>query len=83
MAQRVSLTADQILAEIEKAARVRDPDDAKTAIELQKATGLSRDRISKYLHLLKDAGRLQVHRVKREALDGSLKWYPAYTVRKK
>lgn len=82
MAKRISLTADQIVAEIERAARVKDPADAKTADELRRATGLSRDRISKYLHLLKDAGRLQVHRVKREALDGSLKWYPAYTVKR-
>lgn len=83
MAQRVSMTADQILAEIEKAAKVRDPADAKTAKELRAATGLSRDRITTYLHLLKREGRLAVHRVKREALDGSLKWYPAYTIRKK
>lgn len=66
----IGVTESELLSALAEAARVESPADALTGPELQTASGLGQHRFRKAMHLLKAAGRLTVHPVQRESLDG-------------
>lgn len=68
---------DPLLAEL-RSVPDSDPGGGFTSIELEQRTGMSKDRILRRLSKLKAGGRLEVKRVRREALDGALRWFTVY-----
>ena len=77
----LSITEAEILSEIEGAIAVSlGPKEARTMEEIREAKGWSRDRAYLALKALGKQGRLMVHQVQRVALDGQMRWRPAYTV---
>lgn len=76
----VKITETELLAELAATMQRPGPEYALTANEIQDATGWGRDRILRVLKLFASAGRLNVHRVKRESILGIVTTVPAYTV---
>ena len=58
-------------------------DGARTVQEMVADTGLVEQRIHKALKAFQTQGRLTVYRVRRTAIDGSLRVVPAYSISKK
>jgi hypothetical protein len=56
------------------------PEDARTLNEIVAASCVGKVRVLRALQSLKADGRLQVHRVQREALDGRQSIVPGYTI---
>lgn len=74
-------TTNDILEAISAAVTVSaDPDGAATKNEIVAASGLSEGMVTQRLMGLKREGRLEVVRVKREAIDGNMRSAPAYRV---
>jgi len=80
MAGRIAITEAELLEAIAAAGVGKGPDEARTVVELCDATGTSENRVRKGLMVMKKAGRLHVHHVEREALDGRMSKVAAYTV---
>jgi hypothetical protein len=76
----IQITESDILAELARLGTA--PSDAMTIMELVDATGFSRGKVQQDLGKLHRAGRILVHRVKRQRLDGQMTTVPAYTVTK-
>jgi hypothetical protein len=57
-----------------------EPEDARTGAELCAATGMDVRKLRVALHALSAAGRLVVHKVTRQALDGRMAKVAAYTI---
>lgn len=68
---------DPLLAEL-RSVPDTDPGGGFTSIELEQRTGMTRERILRRLGKLKASGRLEVKRVRREALDGAFRWFTVY-----
>lgn len=81
MAQRVSITENDILEALAAATSGRGPDVARTVPELVETTGLSARHVRSALKLYARQGRLEVYRVMRPRVDGPLAPAPAYTVK--
>lgn len=82
MATRVEITTDEIFDALAEAARERGkgPKGARTVEEMAVKTGRRPQMIREALMRLKKAGRLVVHSVPRERLDGFVRAVPAYTI---
>lgn len=80
MAKRLSITQNEILDALAKAARGNAPADARTMLELVATTTVRRDRLLTALKLIAAQDRLMVHQVTRTALDGRQAKVPAYTI---
>jgi hypothetical protein len=78
---RVILTESDVLAELARVGPA--PEDARTMLELADATGYSRAKVQQEIGRLHRAGRVVVHRVTRQRLDGNFQVVPAYTIRPK
>lgn len=74
------ITDAEILDAIAEATRGEGPEEAQTVPEMARATGVTRDRVRDALALFKVQGRLGIHKVRREALDGRNALVVAYTV---
>lgn len=85
MATRERITEGEIISAIRETFR-RSPDakatGAATVNELHRSTGWARSKVCNALLALKAAGRLEMVRVPREALDGRVSMVPAYRVKK-
>lgn len=80
-AKRVeTITETELLDALAAATAGRGPANARTVTELAAKANVTRIRVSKVLHEMKRAGRLRVHRVTREALDGRQAMVVAYTI---
>jgi hypothetical protein len=53
-------------------------DDYRTRAEWRDAWGVSERRVMMILQAAKHEGKIKTTRVQREALDGALRWVPAY-----
>ena len=80
MAAVARITESEILEELAKHAAGDAPEDAKTKNELAVAAGVSAQTVVNKLRLFKMQGRLRVHRVMREKIDGNMQPVPAYTI---
>lgn len=79
MTERVipaDFTLDQLLAELRQAEQ--GPADYRTQAEWRGRLGISQGGITRLLREAKGRGILRVARVRREALDGTSRWVPAY-----
>lgn len=56
------------------------PDEARTADELVKHTGMTIGKVRKALQLYAEQGRLQVHQKLKPGIDGRQVSRPAYTI---
>ena len=80
MATIVRITEAEILNALAAAASGNAPSEAKTMTELQDETGVSPLKVQRALKEYQKQGRLAAHRVQRAAIDGTLRWVPAYTI---
>lgn len=78
----VSITESELL---EALAVSQQPGEegARTVQEMVADSGLSDERIRKAIRAFQAQGRLTVYRVRRAAIDGSLRVVPAYSITKK
>ena len=72
------ITEQDIFDALEQA--TKGPDDALTSEQLMKLTGAGYKRIRKGLKALKAQGRLEVYRIKAEAVDGVMRYTNAYRI---
>jgi DNA-binding Lrp family transcriptional regulator len=80
MASRVRVSENELLEELAKYAAGDAPEDAMTKQELAVAAGVSPQTVINRLRVLQRQGRVRVHRVVREKLDGHSQPVPAYTI---
>ena len=80
MAPIIRITTAELIDALAAAATGNGPDEAKTANELAEESGIPVKVTRKALLALKQAGRLQIHTVSREALDGRLSRIAGYTI---
>ena len=73
-----TITYAEILDALQQAGTA--PADAMTMTELADATGFCRGKVRQDLGKLQREGRLLVHRVRRQKLDGNTQVVPAYTI---
>lgn len=66
------ITQAELLDALAEAMGSRGPAEAKTIMEITRATGLGEKRIRAALQSLKEAGRLRKHRILRPRLDDVL-----------
>lgn len=79
MAERIVVTEDEVLAEIERACMAdAGPDDAFTTAEIAARTGRTEDRVRVALRVLVGRGEWECVKVRRRRLDGSVAPVPAY-----
>lgn len=74
------ITESEILEVLAQAARGQEETAARTVEELHESTGIRPSLIRKALRQHKAAGRLVLHHVLRERLDGTYRPVPAYTI---
>ena len=75
------LTHSEMIAALEEILAVQeDPEGYYTAVEWGEMMSVSKAAVSKRLNMAKKLGRLEVARVKREALDGRDLWIPGYRI---
>lgn len=78
---RISVTENDLLDALSEALPSgKGPDDARTVREMAKATGWSEVRVRKALVAVQEQGRLVVHRVGRQGIDGRAAVVSAYTI---
>lgn len=76
----IAITESELLDALAASAHEAGPEHARTIRELSAATNIVERRVRNALRVLQAAGRLQVHRVTRTALDGRAATVPAYTI---
>lgn len=76
----LEITQNELLEELARYAAGDAPESAKTVQELAFAANISDGVVHKRLKLLQRQGRLRVHRVLRERIDGRMNPVPAYTI---
>lgn len=76
----LAITQTEILEALAAIGPGNGPEEAKTVAELCEITGTTEPTIRKALLLFRKGGRLGVHRVLRQALDGSMRPVPGYTI---
>lgn len=74
------ITESDLLDALSLATNGDGPEDARTLNELITEKKIPRDRMLDALKALRSAGRLTVHRVMRETIDGRRTPVPAYTI---
>ena len=77
----MNITQDDLLEAIQAALGPMDGEGASTVQDLVAKTGWGRTKVTATLGLLAKAGRLDVLRVRRPALDGRIASLPAYRLR--
>lgn len=80
MASAITITQTELLEALADCARGESSDDAKTTGEMVDESGLSPRHVLNALQTFKKQGRLRVHRVRREGLDGRRTVVSAYTI---
>ena len=81
MASRVgAITEQEILEALAASAAGSAPSEAKTMNELADDAGVTPLKVQRALKHYQKQGRLAAHRVQRAAIDGTLRWVPAYTI---
>jgi hypothetical protein len=80
MATLVSISEAELLDALAAATKGSAPEHARTATELAAEHGIALKRMRTALSALKAQGRLQIHTVSREALDGRLSRIAGYTI---
>jgi hypothetical protein len=80
MASDLRITQTEILDALALAAPGNASKDARTVKELSEETGMRRQQVCEALARLKLDGRLKLHRVQRERIDGFSRHVPAYTI---
>lgn len=78
MAPRIA--ESELLDALAKAAGGTAPEDALTVMEMAEQAGVSRGKVADTLRIFQRQGRLRVHRVRRQRLDGQTQPVPAYTI---
>lgn len=78
-----SIPFTEWLAEVERLAKLHGNEEFKTVSELSDSTRCNSRLVQKYLQLAKKEGRLECRHVPREAIDGKLRYIPAYKIAKK
>lgn len=78
----ISITESELLEALAHSQRPGE-DGARTVQEMAADTGLSDERVRKAMAAFQRQGRLTVYRVRRTAIDGSLRVVPAYSITKK
>jgi hypothetical protein len=76
----IEITESEILAAIAAEARGNGPKEAKTGPEIRDALSIGEKRFRRAFRQLKREGRLVVHQVMRESIDGRPVMVPAYTI---
>jgi hypothetical protein len=74
------ITEAELHEAVAAAAKGSEPADARTGVEICAATGMDVRKLRMSLHALQAAGRLVVHKVTRQALDGRMSKVAAYTI---
>ena len=82
MATSLTITESELLEALAHSQRPGE-DGARTVREMVADTGLAETRIHKALQAFQAQGRLTVYRVRRQAIDGTSKVVPAYSITKK
>jgi DNA-binding transcriptional regulator PaaX len=77
----MTITTAELLDALAAATQGEDPADARTVPEMAAQHGMDVRRIRAALHALNAQGRLVVHKVSRQALDGRMAKVAAYTFR--
>lgn len=75
-----SITEGELLEALTAAVRGAAPKDAKTVQEIADSSGVGYKRARRALALLKQQGRLVVHWIHRESLDGRQILVAGYTI---
>lgn len=75
-----AITEAEILEALANAAAGSAPSEAKTMTELADEAGVTSLKVQRALKHYQKQGRLASHRVQREAIDGTFRWVPAYTI---
>lgn len=78
MAERI--TEAELLEALARATTSDAPSDARTGPELQKAMGVGEKKLRAALKALAAEGRLQIHRVLRQSVDGRTVPVQGYTI---
>ena len=76
----VKITEQELFEALAAAGRGTSPDEAKTANELAEESGITHKAARSALMALKKQGRLVIHTVTREALDGRACRIAGYTI---
>ncbi len=79
MRYEIDISAQEIVEALNGPAQY--PDGAFTTEEVHRRTGASIPRIQRALRILREQGRLEVMRVKRESLDGRMLSHTVYRVK--
>ena len=75
-----TFTADDLVAALSSLATKEQVAEGLTATEWQETTGWPISRVNKTLRDLFRAKRLRVTRTQRDAIDGSRRWVPSYSI---
>ena len=76
-----NFTHEEMIAALDEILRAQeDPEGYYTAVEWGDMLGRNKAVVSKRLNMAKKLGRLEVARVRREALDGRELWVPGYRI---
>jgi hypothetical protein len=76
----LAITQNELIEELARYAAGDAPENAKTVQELALAANVSDGVVHKRLKILQRLGRLRVHYVVRERIDGRRQSVPAYTI---
>lgn len=76
----LAITENELIEELARYAAGDAPENAKTVQELALAANVSDGVVHKRLKILQRLGRLKVHFVARERIDGRRQSVPAYTI---
>ena len=80
MAPLTRITESELLDALTLATAGAGPAEARTCAEIVEETGIALGRVRKALKEAKRAGRLNIHSVSREALNGSRIFVAGYTI---
>lgn len=78
---RIVISDSEIMQALTAASGGSGPDEARTVAELCQITKQTDTRVRSALKQLKLSGRLELHRVRRESLDGRMAVVTGYTVK--
>lgn len=76
----VDITADEWLAALQEAMRPTEA-GGQTVRDLSAATGMNEKSIRPLIAKLQAQGRVVVARAQREAIDGTRRWVPVYSLK--
>ena len=76
----MTITENELLDALAKAASGSAPENARTVQELASTAGVSTAKVLRTLKTFQAQGRLAVHRVPRARMDGVVQPVPAYSI---